>query len=143
MLAGISLYLLSVVGAVFWVISTEGLAITYGTQGWNPLLVALLCAGGQNSCYVLVYFGGRELIDSWQRLADAVEKVHDKYGAKLDTGFAWLTAAGSMFGIPPAVGMVALAPGFGLRLPQLLAITFPLRFIRFTILAWAGDSIFG
>ncbi|MFT7624465.1 MAG: hypothetical protein ACI9WU_003653, partial [Myxococcota bacterium] len=84
------------------------------------------------------YFGGRQLMVRWAVLQRAVAKIHKRWGSRLDDTFSGLLALGSLIGLPPAVGMVLLAPGFGLPLRTVLMITIPLRFIRFTIVAYAG-----
>ncbi len=60
----------------------------------------------------------------------------------MDKGYVYLSIVGALTGMPPIAAMVVLAPGFHLRLRNVLMITIPCRFIRFTVLAWAGERIF-
>ncbi len=141
MLELISLFVTSIIGAVFWVISTEVQASAYGAMGWNPLLVGLVCSAGQNVTYVVLYLGGERLMGRWSWLATRVHRVREQHGERLRRSYLAMTIVGGLTGIPPIVAMVALAPGFNVRLRTVLAITLPARFIRFTILAVAGSEI--
>lgn len=132
---------LSFVGAVFWVLSTEGLAMYYGALGWHPALVGLLCSIGQNANYVVLYFGGKTLIERWTWLREKVGIVEDRYHSWLRQGYLITTFIASLVGLPPVVAMVALAPGFHIRLPVLLTVTLVGRFIRFTVLALSGEAL--
>ena len=133
----------SVIGAIFWVINVESLAILYGaTRGWNPLLVGVLLATGQNITYVALYFGGDQLIHRWDWLGTRVKKVFDRFGDNLRQRFLGVTALAGLTGLPPAVAMPALAPGAGVKLISVISVTFTTRVIRFTILAWFGEAIY-
>ncbi len=135
------LYITGVIGSVFWLLSTEAHAAAYGTQGYHPLLVATICTVGQHTTYLALYFFGEVLTRKSVTLQRAIGKVYDRFGSKLDRYFLALTGAGALLGVPPAVGMVMLSPSFGLSLKTVFAVTIPLRFVRFAVLAWAGESL--
>ncbi|MFT5432115.1 MAG: hypothetical protein ACI9OJ_002813 [Myxococcota bacterium] len=132
---------LAVIGSVFWVISTEAMAILYGSQGWNPFYVGALCALGQNIAYVGIYFGGEQLLDRWKLLAKQVRKLRDKLGDGVRRGFLITTGFSHVVGFPPAPATVALAPGFSVRPMTLFPLTFTARWVRFTVLAFAGEPL--
>ncbi len=133
---------LSFVGAVFWVISTEGLAMYYGgALGWHPVWIGLLCSLGQNANYVCFYFGGKTLVERWRWLAAKVAFVEKRYHHSLQKGYLITTGFSAVFGVPPVIAMAALASGFHIRLQHFLAVSLAGRWLRFTILAWSGDAI--
>jgi membrane protein YqaA with SNARE-associated domain len=141
MLELISLFLSSIIGAVFWVVSTEGLATTFGAVGWHPLTVGLVCSLGQNVTYVMIYLGGERLIERWEWLQTRIDRVRKRLGERLERSYLALTVIGGLTGLPPIVAMVALAPSMQVRLRTVLTITLPARFLRFTTLAYAGEKI--
>lgn len=131
-----------VVGSVFPVISTEATAVFYGTEGgWHPLLVGLFCALGQCTTYVALYFGGEKLVMRWNWLARQVHKVRGRFGDRLEGGYLGFAFVGSIVGLPPMNGMMALAAGFNVRLLHIWPISFVGRLIRFTVLAAVGGSL--
>lgn len=142
MLALLSLLAISFVGSVLWIVSTEVTASIYGGNGWNPLAVGAVCSLGQNAMYVILYFFGRRLIKKWAWLGRQVGRAYSLWRPQLEKAYLGTTFVGSLLGVPPVVAMVSLASGFGFRLQMILAMTLPGRFIRFTVLAWAGDYIF-
>ena len=143
MLSVLTLFALSFVGSVVWINPTEGWAMYYGgTLGWNPIAVGLTCTLGQNTMYVLLYFGGERLILRWHWLGRKVERVYRRWSHFFGRGYLPLTAVGGVLGIPPVVAMVALASGFGFRLWSVLSVTLAARFTRFWILAQFGDALF-
>ena len=48
---------------------------------------------------------------------------------------------GALTGVPPVVILSVLAAGFGIPARHYLVLLFPLRFVRFTILAALGPQI--
>jgi len=79
-LALVSLFLTSIIGAVLWIVSTEVQAAAYGAAGWNPFLIGAVCSAGQNVNYVILYIGGTELLERWMWLARQVDRVHERLG---------------------------------------------------------------
>lgn len=134
---------ISFVGSVIWVVNTEASAIYYGGElGYSPWLVGAVCAVGQCTAYVFFYYGGEKLIGRWRWLAGKVAKVRARFDpARVGKGYLITTFVAAIVGLPPAVGMVALASGFGVQLRALLPIAFVGRYIRFTVLAFAGEGI--
>lgn len=132
---------LAAVGSVFWIVSTEAMAIYYGGMGWNPLVVGALCSCGQNVTYVGIYLGGEQLFDRWKKLAAQVAKLRAKLGHGARRGFLITTGVSHLTGVPPAVATVALAPGFSVGPATLFPLTLILRFVRFSILASFGEHL--
>ena len=131
------------VGAVFWVFKVETMAVYYGgTLGWNPALVGARLALGQNMTYVIVYLGGDALLTRWKWLSDKVTRARDNVKGDMKRGFLATAAIAGLIGLPPALAMPALAPSFKVSCPALIAVTFTTRFIRFTLLASFGESLF-
>ena len=119
------------------------MAIYYGgTLGWNPLLVGASLALGQNLTYILVYLGGDALVNRWQWLKTKVVKARAKIKGNMERGFLATAAIAGIIGIPPALAMPALAPSFKVSCAKVIAVTFTTRFIRFTLLAIFGESLF-
>ena len=138
----LSLFLLSIVSGVFWVANAETAAMYYsGKLGYNPFLVALVCATGQCSCYTILFLGGDALINKWKWLHSQIEKTKEKYSEKLEERFSAFTALGAVFGLPPMTAMAAIAPSFDMSLKKFLTISFFLRFLRFAFLAAFGRQI--
>jgi hypothetical protein len=139
----LSLLGISFVGAIFWLLNVEAAAIYYGGElAWHPLAVGLTAALGQNLNYIFLYKGGDALIHRWKWLGRKVENTRERFSKQMNSGYLWLTAVAALFGIPPVVAMVALASGFNKSLKSILLITYPVRVIRFTILAHFGESLF-
>ena len=137
----LQLILVGIVGSVFWVVNTETMAMYAGTQGMHPLWVGGLCSFGQNIVYIALYVGGDWLIKRWSWLRVKVEFLSEKLSASSSKTFLAVTAMAAVLGVPPIVGMVALAPAFRIPLLHVLAITLPCRAIRFSILAALGPVI--
>jgi hypothetical protein len=142
-MAFLSLIGIAFIGSVFWVLNVEAAAIYYGGElAWNPVAVGLTAALGQNLMYIILYKGGDELIHRWQWLGARVEKTRQRFSGHLTSRYLWITAVAALLGIPPVVAMVALASGFNLSMKAILAITYPIRTLRFTILAIFGETLF-
>lgn len=137
----VSIVGLAVIGSVFWVLSTEAMAILYGSQGWNPFYVGALCSLGQNIAYVGIYYGGEQLLGRWKALGRQVHALRRKLGHGARRGFLITTVFGHVSGFPPAPATVALAPGFSVRPLTLFPLTFMARWVRFTVLAFAGEPL--
>ena len=132
---------LAVIGSVFWVVSTEAMAILYGSRGWNPFLVGALCAIGQNITYYGIYIGGESLLGRWAGLARQVSKLRARLGHGARRGFLLTTGFSHIVGMPPALATVALAPGFSIRPRTLFPITLTARWFRFSVLAAVGQPL--
>ncbi len=133
---------LSFVGSIFWLVNTEGTAIVYGSQrGWNPLVVGLCCAIGQLGMHTVLYFAGGSVLARWRWLREREERVRARYGERLEKRYLALSAVAALTGVPPVVVLSVLASGFGIPARHYLPLMFPLRVIRFTILAALGVQI--
>ena len=138
----VGLIALSFVGSLFWLVNTEGTAIVYGSQkGWNPLMVGVCCAVGQLGMHSLLYFGGGRVLERWRWLREREARVRARYGERLEKRYLAITALGSLTGAPPVVILSVLAHGFGVPARHYLTLMFPLRIVRFTILAALGVQI--
>jgi len=139
--AALSLILVSFVGSVFWFVSAEGAAVLYGSQGWNPVVVGLLCASGQGAMHLLLYLGGERLIRRSAWLTRQVARTRERYQAHLDTHYLALSLLGALAGIPPLVAMSLLAAGFGLKISRYLPVLLAGRLARFALLSAFGESL--
>lgn len=129
------------VGSVLWIVSTEGSAMYYGSEGYHPLLVGVLAALGQALMYLVLFHGGEKLVGRWRWLADKVQLLRDRYQERLETGYLTLTGISSIIGLPPHVALMALGKAFGMRFWVLWPLSLAGRIVRFTVLAAAGDEI--
>ncbi len=138
----VGLIALSFVGSVFWLVNTEGTAIVYGSQrGWNPLVVGLCCAIGQLGMHSILYFAGGRVLARWRWLREREARVRARYGERLEKRYLAISAFAALTGAPPVVIMSVLASGFGIPARHYLPLMFPLRVVRFTILAALGVQI--
>ncbi|MCB9557601.1 MAG: hypothetical protein H6707_15945 [Deltaproteobacteria bacterium] len=129
-------------GGIVWIFNVETAAAAYGaTSGWHPIVVGLGCALGQASAYTALFFSGEFIGQRWGWARKQIVRTREKYGERLETGFLWFTAPAALIGLPPMTGMAAVAGGFHVRLLPMLAIAFSLRWVRFTIIAWAGPQL--
>ena len=132
------------VGSIFWFVSPDATAVYYGTvANWHPLLVGVLIATGLCLAYVPVYYGGEQLVRRWSWLERQVTRTRTRYERWMHKGYLVATAAAALIGIPPLLGMVALASGFGIGARPVIIIAFTGRATRFTIMAFLGHSIWG
>jgi len=129
------------IGSVFWVVNTETMAIYAGSEGMHPFLVGAYCSLGQNVSYLFLYRGGDWLIRRWSWLQRKVRRISAKLTDASSRRFCAFTVVAALFGMPPIVGMVALAPAFQVSLGRILTITIPCRAIRFSVLAAFGTAI--
>lgn len=140
-MAILSLLLLSIAGGVVWVFNVEAAAVLYGSKGFHPALVGVTCAVGQSIAYTLLYFGGDWLLRRWGWWRRSLERMRARWGERLRKGFLGATATAALIGIPPMTGMAAIAGGFDVRYPPMIAIALGLRTVRFIVLAAAGSRI--
>jgi membrane protein YqaA with SNARE-associated domain len=137
-----SLFLVCVAGGFVWLFNAEAAAVAYGGMGrWHPALVGVTCAAGQVVSYTVLFFGGGWLLARWRQARERIERTRVRYGARLERSFLALTASGALVGLPPMTVLAAIAGGFRVRYPALIAIAFCLRFVRFTVLALAGNEL--
>lgn len=143
-MAFLSLIGIGFVGTIFWVVSTEASSVYYATElGWSPIAVGLTAAAGQTLMYGLIYVGGERLIARWAWLHGKVDKVRGRFHHDLRGGYLATSMLAALTGIPPAIGMTALASGFAIRSFEILPVIFAGRAIRFGVLAAVGGSLFG
>jgi membrane protein YqaA with SNARE-associated domain len=138
----LGLIALSFVGSVVWLVNTEGTAIVYGSQhGWHPLVVGVCCAIGQLGMHSLLYLGGERLLRRWRWLREREARVRARWGERLERRYLYLTGVAALTGVPPMIVLSCLAGGFGVPLRHYVAVVFPLRIVRFTVLAAVGQQI--
>lgn len=137
----LKLIVVGCVGSVVWVVNTETMAIYAGSEGMHPLLVGAYCSLGQNVSYLFLYRGGDWLIRRWGWLQRKIRGISAKLTDASSRRFCAFTVVAALFGVPPIVGMVTLAPAFHVSLGRILTITIPCRAIRFSVLAAFGTAI--
>lgn len=139
---GASLFGMSFVGGVFWVVNAETTAAIYAAKlGWNPFVVATICTAGQLSVYGLLFRTGGWLVPKWRWLARQVERTKAKHGHRLEDGYLVTTSFAALLGVPPMSAMAVLASGFTVTLPHFLLVAGTLRWLRFLAVAFAGQSL--
>jgi membrane protein YqaA with SNARE-associated domain len=132
------------IGTIFWFVNSEMTAVYYGSKlGWHWAIVGVTCAVAQTAMYVVLYKGGERLMRSWRWFGGKIERVQERYGARLEAGFLPFAAVGSVLGVPPATAMPVLAPGFRVPILHVLPIMFCGRFVRFSLLAALGEHVLG
>jgi membrane protein YqaA with SNARE-associated domain len=142
LLSVLSLAGVAFVGSVFWVVSTEAAAIYYGgPRGWSAPAVGAVCAAAQTAMYLLLYFFGDWALARWAWLQRRVERTRERHASRLETSYLAVTAVAALTGAPPVLAMVSLASSFGVTWRHVLPTACLGRFVRFTTLAWAGDSL--
>jgi membrane protein YqaA with SNARE-associated domain len=137
----LALFPIGFVGSVLWFVSAEAAAVAYGAQGWHPLAVGVCAALGQNTMHAILYFGGERLIRRWEWVRVQAAKVRQRFHRHLEEGYLTLTGIGALIGLPPLVGMVTLASGFGVPFVHALPVAVVGRIIRFTALAAVGEPL--
>jgi membrane protein YqaA with SNARE-associated domain len=139
-----SLLAFSFAGGIVWVFSVETAAVVMGASGdYHPLVVGLVCAGGQSLAYTFLFFAGDWLFTRWKWAGKQVDRTEQRWGEKLGKGFLLLTIPAALVGLPPMTGMAALAGGFRVRFLSLICIAFSFRLVRFVVLASVGVELMG
>ncbi len=142
MWAVLSLMGVSFIGSVFWVVSTEAAAVYYGgSRGWWTPVVGRVGGVSRAAMYVILYSGGDPLVQRWGWLRRTVARTRIRFADHLERRFLTLTGIAAIFGMPPVVPIVALASSFGVTWRHALPVALAGRIVRFTLLAWAGESL--
>ena len=137
----LTLFGVAIVGSFFWLVSPEVMSAVYGAEGrWSPVVIGLVCSTAQCCVYIFLYRGGETLVQRWQWLNRMVARTRKRFARGLEERYLGLVVLGALFGIPPIVVLVALASGFQVRMPRLLAVAFVGRAIRFGGLAALGET---
>lgn len=136
----LGLFGICVVGTLFPLVSPEASAVIYGKElGWHPVAVGVVGGAGQSVIYLLLYLAGGKLFVKWERLSKLVAKTRARYHTHLTRRFSWMTVFAATIGLPPAVAIAALAPGFGISLLPVMLILFGGRIVRLSLLAAGGE----
>lgn len=139
-----SLIGISFIGAVIAIGLAEASAVYAGTSlGWNPLFVGFVCASSQCLMHILIYRFGDWLVIRWAWLRRVTQRTRERLADKAVSGFLGVSVVGAVLGTPPILAMLVIAPGFGVRMPPLLAAAFSGRFVRYTLCAWLGERLHG
>lgn len=137
-----SLFALCFIGTLFVPGQPEVLAALYaGKLGWHPLAVGAVGAAGQTACYAMLYVGGEQLLQRWGFLGRQVERMRAKFQTHLERSFLPMTALAGSVGIPPAVGVAALASGMKMGFIPVMGTLYAARVARLSILAAFGHEL--
>ncbi len=140
MLELITLFGISIVGTLFWVINAEVSAAVYASHlHYNPILVGVVCALGQGVTFTLVYWFGEKIAGRWKGLQRQLDRIQERFGERLLKAFTFLSFLGGFIGIPPALGMAALAAGLGVSFRASIPFIIAGRFLRFSGIALGAD----
>lgn len=136
----LGLFGICVVGTLFPLVSPEASAVLYGKElGWHPLAVGMVGGAGQCLIYFLLYLAGGKLFSKWERLSKLVANTRARYHTHLSRRFSWMALLAAIIGLPPAVAIAALAPGFGISMVPVMLILFGGRTVRLSLLAAGGE----
>jgi membrane protein YqaA with SNARE-associated domain len=140
----LTLFGISLLGTVVWVVSPEAAAALYASQRvWHPLVIGLVVACGQAVTQAALFAFGDLLRRRWPRFDRQCERVRLRFGRTLQRGSALLASSSGLLGLPPVSAVAALAPGLGLRAVQVLPPIFVMRVIRFAAIAALADRLRG
>lgn len=133
---------IGVVGTVIPIFSPEGTAVAYGhSSSWSPWIIGAVAAAGQCLTFSALYLGGARLIPRFRGLNALLERTRVRFADHLERRYLVAVAFGSFLGIPPAIGLAALAPGFGVPLAHVLPILYVGRTVRLALLASTGPFL--
>ena len=107
----------------------------------NPFVVGIVCATSQLVVHVLLYHFGEWLVSRWVWLQRSAQKTRKRFERHLAEGYLSLSGFGAFVGTPPLIAMIVLAPSFSVRMTPLIVIAFIGRTARFTLIAYAGGSL--
>lgn len=135
----LGLFGICLVGTLVPLVSPEASAVLYGKElGWPPLAVGVVSAAGQSVVYLVMYVAGERVLAKWKKLAAVVDRTRLRYHTHMRRRFGLVSFLAATVGLPPAIAMAALAPGFGISLHLVLSILFVGRVLRFGLLAAGG-----
>ena len=142
MLELITLFGISMIGTIVWVINAEVSAAVYTSQlNHNVITVGIVCAFGQGVTYSLLYWFGEKLARQWKGLQNQLDKIQNRFGDHLLSTFTFLCFLGGVIGLPPAIGMATLAAGLGVSYRASIPFIIAGRFIRFTVIGLAAEML--
>lgn len=137
-----ALFALCFVGTLFVPGQPEVTAAFYaGKLGWHPLAVGAVAALGQTACYAGLYLGGDQLLRRWAFLRRQVERMRARFEARLERSYLVMTFLAGTVGVPPAVGMAALAPTMKMRFLEVMLVLYVGRVARISVLAAFGKEL--
>jgi hypothetical protein len=119
----------------------EATALLYVKNGWSVPVVAALCALGQTVAFGALYLGGEQLITRWRWLGTMVAKIRTRFANHLERRFLVVAALSGAIGVPPAVGVAALGPGFRIPIHHLLPVMYAMRAGRFAVIILFGQQL--
>ena len=134
-----SVALVAFVGTVFWPASPEAATALAGAQHrWSPLLLGLVAAAGQSVALTGLFFFGDQLRRRWRWFDRKCARARERSRLGTERTAAWVVVGAGLLGFPPVSVTATLLPGVAPRARRLLPLMLALRFVRFTVLAWAG-----
>lgn len=138
----ITLFGISIIGTVVWVINAEVSAAVYTSQlNHNAIMVGIVCAFGQGVTFSLLYWFGEKLAQQWKGLQNQLDRIQKRFGDHLLKAFTFLSFLGGVIGFPPAIGMAALAAGLGVSYRASIPFIIAGRFVRFTVIGLAAEML--
>lgn len=142
LMEALTLFVTCFIGTIFVPGSPEASALWYsGKLGWHPLAVGLVGAAGQTTCYAILYVGGDQLLGRWKFLQRQVDRMRVRFQARLDRSYLLMTALAGSVGVPPAVGIAALASSMRMGFVGVMAVLFVARVARISIVAAFGHEL--
>lgn len=137
-----TLFVTCFIGTIFVPGSPEASALWYsGKLGWHPLAVGLVGAAGQTACYAILYVGGDQLLGRWKFLQRQVERMRVRFEARLAKSYLMMTALAGSVGVPPAVGIAALASSMKVGFISVMTVLYLARVARISIVAAFGHEL--
>lgn len=130
------------IGTLFVPGSPEAAALLYaGKLDWHPVAVGLVGAAGQTACYAVLYVGGDQLLGRWKFLQRQVERMRSRFKARLERSYLVMTALAGSVGVPPAVGIAALASSMKVGFLTVMSVLYFARVVRISIVAAFGHEL--
>lgn len=138
----LTLFFISVVGTIFWLLNAELSAAIYVTQlGYSPIVVGAVCGLGQGTTYSLLYFFGEKLAEHWKGFRVQLQKTTKRFGNRLMRTFPVFGLVGGMIGLPPAMALAALASGLGVSYRASIPAIIAGRLVRFMCIGFGAETL--
>lgn len=137
-----ALFALCFIGTLFVPGQPEVAAALYsGKLGWHPLAVGAVGAAGQTACYAMLYLGGDQLLRRWAFLQRQVERMRVRFEARLERSYLLMAALSGTVGVPPAVGVAALASSMRVGFIEVMVVLYLSRLARIAVVAAFGQEL--
>jgi len=144
MMSAATLFGAALVGTLIWVVSPEAAVALFALSNrWNPILIALVAAGGQAVSLTLLFLFGGQLRQRWRWFDRQCERVRARLGDRMARSSVIVAASSGLAGVPPVSVAATLAPGLAPRPLPLLPLMIAMRVVRFTVLAALTTRLLG